>query len=398
MKHLVILLFSLCACGTGANAGPLSQTGDMQWVQFTHRRNMDEAIGVARVIGWSMRDMRVLKSVDGSFVIAAGPMRVTNADQMRQNILRQGGVPDDFMFTRGDNYLEESWRLREPNILAQEKIEDEGPVTLTLGDMEVRLRAEKDPDDDFVTIATGFERRAPVFALRMDDAVTRFANGEIYALRLDAARSEAQFVVTSFSGGAHCCTTTKLVTREGPDWRIVDALTLDGSGFAFEDLDGDGAYEMISPDNSFYYAFASYADSFAPHQIWKLEGKMLVDASHRRDYLSYHRQHLHGLEYLAQREPGLWASNGFLAAWVATKALLGEFDEAYAKVIIHHDRSDDWLLTECSVPRVNGVCPEGKDEKVDFPFALRAHLERTGYIKPGTPGGLPVAAPKLPGR
>ncbi|WP_052764011.1 S1C family serine protease [Microvirga massiliensis] len=187
---------------------------------------------------------------------------------------------------------------------------------------------------------------------------------------------------------------TKVATSIGGTWWVVTGATLDGEGYDFEDIDGDGSYELVSVDNSFLYAFAPYAGSWAPRQVSRLVGEGIVDVTREPPFQAYNRQHLYRMEHVASLESDYWRSNGFLAAWVATKALVGEFEDAWNRMLALYDRSSDWPLTECTVAQVTGSCPEGKERPITFPVALRKHLEEQGYIprSPAPPRAESVAA------
>jgi S1-C subfamily serine protease len=166
--------------------------------------------------------------------------------------------------------------------------------------------------------------------------------------------------------------------------------TIDGNGgYTFGDIDGDRAAELLSVDQTFLYTFAPYAGSWAPESISKLSGDRLVDVTAHPTFRTYMRQELYRMEYLTSREPSLWRSNGFLAAWVATKAIVGEFDDAWNWMLPLYDRGNDWPLTECTVPKVGGSCPDGKERTIEFPVALRKHLEEEGYIPRSAPAPRP---------
>ena len=211
--------------------------------------------------------------------------------------------------------------------------------------------------------------------------------------RLDPSSAAPQIVFTSYTRGAHCCTVTKIATQMAGAWRIVDGKMLDGGGYAFEDIDQDGVYELVNADNRFYYAFAPYASSRTPIEISSLVGGRLVDVSGAGRFRSYQRQQVFALEHEASLDGSLWSSNGFLAAWVANKALVGEMADAWPRMLASYDRSSDWQMTECTVA-TKGACPAGLERRLDFPEALRRHLEKTGYIAPSTPSA--VVAPKPP--
>jgi hypothetical protein len=167
---------------------------------------------------------------------------------------------------------------------------------------------------------------------------------------------------------------------------VIDAGKMDGDGFALEDINADGGAELVGIDNSFLYAFASYAESNAPTRIKKLIGGELKDVTQEPAYRRYLRQQVLAME--ATASPGSWHSNGFLAAWVAAKALIGEGVEAWSRMLLNYDRNSDWELAECTVPLPLDECPDEGRRKIDFPAALKNLLTANGYSIPGVTGGL----------
>jgi hypothetical protein len=74
-------------------------------------------------------------------------------------------------------------------------------------------------------------------------------------------------------------------------------------------------------------------------------------------------------------------ANGFLAAWVATKALVGEFDSGWKRMLGLYDRGSDWGLTACEAGYdAKGDCRRPEKRYASYPDALRAFLRRTGYL------------------
>ncbi|MEJ1938100.1 peptidoglycan-binding domain-containing protein, partial [Nostoc sp. NIES-2111] len=92
------------------------------------------------------------------------------------------------------------------------------------------------------------------------------------------------------------------------------------------------------------------------------------------------------MEAAAVEHPDLWGENGFLGGWVATKALVGEIDSAWSRMLLAHDRSSDWTLQGCVLPVPLDACPERSKRALSFPEALRAHLLEHGYPVPVEPG------------
>jgi hypothetical protein len=220
-----------------------------------------------------------------------------------------------------------------------------------------------------------------VFTIRgAPDATSDQPRAQIFLINLDRREAMPQVVMTSFTGGAHCCTETQIATSDNDGrWSVLKADTLDADGYQFEDLGGEGVSELVSVDNSFLYAFDAYASSYAPARIQKLEGAQLRDV--HRDYAKFLRQDLYRMEYSAERTRDLWHSNGFLGGWVAAKALVGQFDDAWARMLLSYDHSSDWSLEECTTGAPLEKCPVGLKKRVSFPDALREHLVSHGYIE-----------------
>jgi hypothetical protein len=136
---------------------------------------------------------------------------------------------------------------------------------------------------------------------------------------------------------------------------VIDAGEMDDGGFAFEDIDGDGGAELVGIDNSFLYAFASYAESNAPTRIKKLINGELKDVTQNPAYQRYLHQQVLAME--ANASPESWHNNGFLAGWVAAKALIGEDTEAWSRMLLNYDHYSDWELTECVAAVPLDKCP-----------------------------------------
>ena len=233
----------------------------------------------------------------------------------------------------------------------------------------------------FAPLLTGRIGEKTVFTIRgAPDVASDQPRANVFLISLDPSGSIPQIIMTSFTGGAHCCTQTQIATSDTDGrWSVLKADTLDGEGYQFEDLGGDGISELVSIDNSFLYAFDAYASSYAPVRIDKLEGTRLRDV--HRDYAKFLRQDLYRMEYSAERTQELWHSNGFLGGWVGAKALVGQFDDAWARMLVSYDHNSDWLLEEYTTGAPLEKCPPGLKNRVSFPEALRKHLITHGYIE-----------------
>jgi len=259
------------------------------------------------------------------------------------------------------------------------------PVTLHYRELTVTIDAVRASDADTrVPVIKGRYRGREIFALKIEDAEARNPIAKARVIWLDRAASFPQVVVTAFTFGAHCCTVTHIATMTAPEkWSVVEGGRLDGDdGYVFADLDHDGAQELISYDNSFLYAFASYADSFAPTRVARLVGTEIKDVTADPKYRDFLRGKVREMEAAAAKNDDLWQSNGFLGAWVAAKSLVGEVDDAWARMLKSYDRKSDWSMQECSTNVAIDKCPQDKLRDLAFPAALRNLMAGGDYPLP----------------
>ncbi|WP_336486183.1 hypothetical protein [Methylobacterium nigriterrae] len=397
---IVVLLMELPVQAGGLNLG-----GTARWVVIASRPNLDEAIGVARYHRWQHPNVRVVRAANGWYAVVFGPEQVSDARTLRQKLSREGGLPSDFIFSRGDSYVEQVWTppSRSSPVAASVKYDGKRDVVMRLADVSVTISsAPEKGSSDRHPIAIGQQSGRQLFKMALErstrdpkeDYASDFA--EMEAVRLDPASPRPSFVFSSFWGGAHCCTVTQIATEDARNgfWNVVDGDTLDGGGgYAFEDLDGDGVYELLSGDQSFLYAFAPYSSSNLPARIARLREGRIEDVSRRAEYAAYHRQRLATMEHSASFSPEVWRDNGFLAGWAAQSILVGRGEQAWARMLQLYDRNSDWVLEECVVNLPLSKCPDDRKRKVDFPTALRRHLNEKGYATAwlGQPNAPPAA-------
>ena len=270
--------------------------------------------------------------------------------------------------------------------LAQDlpSVEYEGkrPVTLHYKDLTVTIDAVRGSDaNDREPVFKGRFRGRDIFSIKIEEAGAREPIAKARVVWLDRAAAFPQVVLTAFTFGAHCCTEIRIATMTAPNtWTVVDAGKLDGDeGYTFADLGHDGTQELISFDNSFLYAFGSYGDSYAPTRVAKLVGTAIKDVTGDPKYRDFLRGKVREMEESARENPDLWNSNGFLGGWVAAKSLVGEVDDAWARMLKSYDRDSDWLSSQCTSGGSSADCPK---DKVDFPQALLQHLIDGEYPTP----------------
>jgi hypothetical protein len=383
----VAITLAMAVSCSSASADSFTLSGDSRWVALASRQSLDEAVGVASAYRWRFPTVRVMQATNGWYAIVAGPERIPNPRAYKDALVRAGEIPADTVITKGQGYVAEVWRPSTFKPLVQAKYDGTKQLNLRSGELALAVSSlTGDKGSGRFPVLSGYANGRLAFTARLEESSNEEPNAEVSVVRLDPASPEPQVVFSSFWGGAHCCTVTRIATKVGTEWRVIPGKTIDGDGgYAFDDIDGDGAAELLSVDQTFLYAFAPYAGSWAPKTISKLAGDRLVDVTADPNFRPTMRRELYRIEYLAGREPDLWRSNGFLAAWVATKAVVGEFDDAWSRIAPLYDRSTDWPLTECTVAKVGGSCPDGKERTISFPVALRKHLEDEGYIPKSAP-------------
>ncbi|ACK68653.1 conserved hypothetical protein [Gloeothece citriformis PCC 7424] len=188
-----------------------------------------------------------------------------------------------------------------------------------------------------------------------------------------------EVIVRTFSGGAHCCTNFIIYTWQDNQFIKTETGFLDGGAGNFEDLNGDGKSEFLTFDNSFLYAFSSYAGSFPPTIIYTFNNGNFEPVT--RNYPKVLRETLQQMyQSIRQGQKENYEVNGVLAGYVAQKILLGEYEDGWKFMLANYDKSSDWGL---DIYDSNGNVI---DQYTDFPTALKAFLIEQGYLdKNGNP-------------
>lgn len=204
-----------------------------------------------------------------------------------------------------------------------------------------------------------------------------WAAGAAFAVtRLDPADPVAQVLVSTFSGGAHCCVSLQVLESREGGWRTYDLGEWDGDRPSLpQDLDGDGRLEFRFRDQAFLYAFAPYADSWAPSVIRRLVDGRVEDMSGAEAFRPVYVSDAAGA-----RAACLDRSNGACAAYVAASARAGRLDAAWSEMLTAYDQESDWTLPRACRVRTAAVCPQGAELTfATFPEALQWFLGENGY-------------------
>jgi S1-C subfamily serine protease len=367
-------------------AGPFETSGNVRWIVFASRQDVDEAIGLARRFGSEFGAPMVLSTTNGWYAVAAGPLAVPDAAALKKRLSDAWWPPKDTFFAKGQPFIEKVWERPRSPILASASDADGKPHFASAVGLEVRIESKS--GRKVVHVRSG--GREVAAATFNDDGPYNSTGASI--ARLDALSPFPQVVATHFTGGAHCCTLMKVLTLVDGRWETVSVGEFDSEGPQIEDLNGDDAAEFVGKDGSFDYAFASYAESYAPPKILRLVGNRVVDVSHSPEFRRPILQMLLAEQGLAT--PDMWRDNGFLGGWVGHNELVGNGAEAWRKMLELYNRNSDWDLSVCTVPTKGyDPCPEYAKRSRDFPTALREHLAKNAYlINEAVAASAPVAS------
>ncbi len=174
---------------------------------------------------------------------------------------------------------------------------------------------------------------------------------------------EPEVVLDLFWGGAHCCWYTQIY-RYVPDiGRYRTNVHVWGNfSYVLADLEHDGTQELVTRDDRFSYAFASFADSRWPVRVLRYRlGRMTVVTPGYPNEIQRDATELWHEALAAKRSR---SNQGIVAAWAADRCMLGHSAAAF-KTIDRLGRSG----------RIHGELRRAK-----FESRLRRFLRRTGYL------------------
>src|SRR6218665_436217 len=239
------------------------------------------------------------------------------------------------------------------------------------GDITLEVRPQRDGE----LIAPRVTVRQGRASATMTGEAAMSGYGQKLGVGLFNRRGTRFVYFQSFSGGAHCCNNIQVALVRPGGIRVVALGYFDGDyGEMPRDRDGDGVVDFVQVDNAFLYAFSSYADSFAPPAIYNIAGGRAVNVSSRPGFRPLFQAAMTDARAACRPRPAS-SSNGACAAYVAAAARIGQFDAAWARMLLSYDRRSDWdYPTGCRVapPRDGGCPPASVIRYRDYPAALRA--------------------------
>ena len=145
------------------------------------------------------------------------------------------------------------------------------------------------------------------------------------------ADGEPEILFDVYSGGAHCCTTTRFYTYRAPtnSYKRAPSFYWGNGGYDVADLDGDGRIELSGHDDAFAGAFSSYAASGYPPKIIRYAAGVGGAPSTLRDVtrrfpgvIRAGASRLLKVIRKQKRTPGVYETQGLLAGYVADQYLL----------------------------------------------------------------------------
>jgi serine protease Do len=360
-------------------------SGSKKWLAVVSTKDVNSAIGIARTLG---DGAQVVLSQSGYYGVIKGPYTANSIEEVKKIDATLYDLPKDALLSNGARYISSVWASTS-TVGNLTEYSDTKAAQFSNGDLTAKVEMKKIGDDTYSTFISGQSSDAVKFsftAAAEGDYATMGANAGI--LKLDSGTKSNQLLVTRYSGGAHCCTNSWIITKPNgaAGFAMIDAGKLDGGGYWFEDVDGDGTLELMSVDNSFLYAFDSYAGSIAPLKIAQLHNGAIEDVSDRDIMKPRIVQDLAGMEYGARLNPELWKSNGFLVGWLANKLRLGQGDEGWQTLVENVDKTSSFGPQECVTGQSIEDCPVEKLKAIPILKAIASFMKEGGY------GPLPDAA------
>ena len=174
---------------------------------------------------------------------------------------------------------------------------------------------------------------------------------------------EPEVVLDLYWGGAHCCWYSQIYRYQPASGHYSPLVHVWGNfGYVFADLDHDGTQELVTRDDRFSYAFASFADSRWPVRILRLRAVGLTVET--PTYPSEIGRDANALWHAAMNPKRKGSNQGIVAAWAAEECMVGHAAIA--------------LKTIDRLSRSGKI--HGERTRVAFERRLRSFLRRTGYL------------------
>ena len=291
------------------------------------------------------------------------------------------------------NYAEDNTSKSNSPILAESMISTGETINLSSQNLDVRATRTK-TENGWKLELVGKSNGKSVFSIKYPIKNASDYESSIKLVKLKKDSEFPEVIFDFFTGGAHCCTVSKILysTHEG-SWQIADLGLRDGIDIQFEDITGEGNFVIIGLEDSFYYTFDCYACSRPPIKIEEFRNGHLDDVTREPRFKKRLKSELLKIESDKNAD---WNSNGFLAGWVALKSLLGEQNDAFRRLLPLYDRTNQFGVMECVIPASIGKCPADKRKFIPFPEGLKKHLVSQKYLTSKEAARLPTGDAEVP--
>ena len=222
----------------------------------------------------------------------------------------------------------------------------------------------------------------------------RNAYARVAVARLDPASPAYSVVMTSFTGGAHCCDDVQIATPTPspatdpgglPGWTVLHPGQFDGAALGFGDKaelvrDGEVAAVVI-PDDRFDYAYGCFACSYAPLRVFGLRAGRLVDRTTEpafRPLLAADAR---------KAEVGCRGGEaGVCPGYLADMARLGRWEEGWRVLNASISGKPRWAFPDklCDGELTDRKCRPGQRETAvpTYAASVRLFLRQRGYPVP----------------
>jgi hypothetical protein len=213
--------------------------------------------------------------------------------------------------------------------------------------------------------ATSFSarlRKPPGGGLNAQPAGYFFHRRSVFVTDVDG-NGEPEVVLDLYWGGAHCCWYSQIYRYVPTIGHYAPLVHVWGNfGYVFADLDHDGAQELLTRDDRFSYAFASFADSRWPVRILRYRaGRLTVETP---SFPSEIGRDANALWHAAMNPKRKAGNQGIVAAWAADECMVGHAAVAFKTI--------DRLSRSGKI--------HGERSRVAFERRLRSFLRGTGYL------------------
>jgi hypothetical protein len=177
---------------------------------------------------------------------------------------------------------------------------------------------------------------------------------------------DPEVVVNLYSGGAHCCEIAYVARLKGSKY-VATVRDFADFGYTLDRAPAPGKpATFVTGDARFAYAFASFADSAFPVQLWSFAGGRFTDVT-RQDPAAVTADAARWMKAYMQTRDGTNAL-GVLAAWVADEYLLGQAPTA-----------DAFVASELAAGRLKSEDEQQWPGGAGFVAELRKQLAAWGY-------------------